>query len=107
MAEKKPCSGDWKEERRQRALALKQAGWRQCEIAAALDVTPSAVRQWMRRVEEEGEQALKTHPHSGAVALNQADQRGTEFDPAGVVAGSRSPRLSRGILDGCASRLGD
>jgi transposase len=68
MTEKKPCSGDWKEERRQRAWTLKQAGWRQCEIAAALDVTPSAVSQWMRHVQEEGEQALKAHPHAGAVA---------------------------------------
>jgi transposase len=68
MTEKKPCSRDWKEMRRERALALKQAGWRQCEIAAALDVTPAAVSQWMRCVHEHGEQALKAHPHAGAVA---------------------------------------
>ena len=75
MAAKKPCSGDWKEERRQRALALKHAGWRQCEIALALDVTPSAVSQWMRHVQEEGEQALIAHPHAGAVARLTTEER--------------------------------
>ena len=68
MTEKKPCSGDWKEMRRKRALALKQVGWRQCEIAAALDVTPAAVSQWMRRVHEQGDQVLEAHPHVGTVA---------------------------------------
>lgn len=38
---------DWKEIRRKRALDLKQQGWKQCEIAAALGVTAAAVSQWV------------------------------------------------------------
>ena len=75
MTETKACSSEWKETRRERALALKQAGWRQCEIAAALDVTPAAVSQWMRGVHEQGDQALKAHLHAGTVAKLTKEER--------------------------------
>jgi transcriptional regulator with XRE-family HTH domain len=44
-----PKKADWREERRQRAWALKQQGWHQKDIAAALGVSTSAVSQWCTR----------------------------------------------------------
>lgn len=55
----------WKEARRLQALALKQQGWKQTEIAEALGVTDGAVSQWMRVVDEQGASALLAQPHSG------------------------------------------
>lgn len=55
----------WKEARRLQALALKQKGWKQTEIAEALGVTDSAVSQWMRTVDEQGVAALLAQPHTG------------------------------------------
>src|SRR5438067_1689547 len=40
---------DWREARRLRAWELKQQGWQQRMIAAALGVTPGAVSQWLKR----------------------------------------------------------
>jgi DNA-binding transcriptional regulator LsrR (DeoR family) len=44
MAKDKTIS--WKEERRKRAWALYQTGWKQKYIAEALGVTRGAVSQW-------------------------------------------------------------
>jgi len=43
-----PQKADWREERRKRAWALKQRGWLQKDIAAALGVSAGAVSQCMR-----------------------------------------------------------
>lgn len=56
---------DWLEGRRRRAWELKQQGWKQQDIAAALGVTKGAVSQWMRRAREGGEEALRRHPPPG------------------------------------------
>jgi transposase len=56
---------DWLEGRRQRAWELKQQGWKQKDIAAALGVTKGAVSQWMRRAREGGVEALRRHPPKG------------------------------------------
>lgn len=56
---------DWLEGRRRRAWELKQQGWKQQDIAAALGVTPGAVSQWMRRAREGGVEALRRHPAKG------------------------------------------
>lgn len=64
MGTKKSTS--WKEERRERAWALHQAGWQQKDIAEALGVTRGAVSQWIRRGREGGEAALKDRPKPGA-----------------------------------------
>ncbi|HEV2457655.1 MAG TPA: winged helix-turn-helix domain-containing protein [Ktedonobacterales bacterium] len=56
---------DWREGRRRRAWELKQQGWKQQDIAAALAVTAGAVSQWLRRVREQGVEALRRHPAPG------------------------------------------
>ncbi len=52
--------GDWREERRRRAWALKQQGWSQRQIAVALGVTEGAVSQWVKRAREGGGVAALT-----------------------------------------------
>jgi transposase len=56
---------DWREGRRRRAWELKQAGWKQQDIAAALGVTPGAVSQWLKRGREQGVEGLRRHPAPG------------------------------------------
>ncbi len=75
MATNKPCSQDWKESRRQRALVLKRKGWKQQAIADALGITKGAVSQWMSAVREQGDEALGAYPHLGAVAKLSVKQR--------------------------------
>jgi len=57
---------DWREARRLRAWELKQAGWKQKDIAEALGVSQAAVSDWMRRGREGGPAALRNQPKSGA-----------------------------------------
>jgi transposase len=56
---------DWREGRRRRAWELKQQGWQQQDIAAALGVTPGAVSPWLTRAREQGVEALRRHPAPG------------------------------------------
>ena len=56
---------DWREGRRRRAWELKEQGWQQQDIAAALGVTGGAVSQWLRRARERGVEALRRHPAPG------------------------------------------
>ncbi|HXG10446.1 MAG TPA: helix-turn-helix domain-containing protein [Gemmataceae bacterium] len=56
---------DWKEWRRMRALRLKQEGWSQRAIAAALGVSPAAVSQWLAAADRDGPDALRSHPAPG------------------------------------------
>lgn len=44
-----------------RALELKQLGWKQRDIAAALDVTEGAVSQWVASARQGGREALVSH----------------------------------------------
>src|SRR5215472_7952532 len=62
MSTKKPPRLDWREGRRHRAWELKQQGWKQQDIAAALGVTPGAVSQWLKRGREQGLEGLRRHP---------------------------------------------
>jgi transposase len=57
---------NWKEARRLQAWHLKQKGWPQRQIAAALGVSEAAVSQWMTRARKGGPQALQHRPPSGA-----------------------------------------
>jgi transposase len=56
---------DWREGRRRRAWELKQQGWKQQDIAAALGVTEGAVSQWLKRAHEQGVEGLRRHPAPG------------------------------------------
>jgi len=70
-----PYKADWREERRKRAWALKEQGWRQKDIAVALGVSEGAVSQWLKRAREGGVDALASHPGPGGVARLSAEQR--------------------------------
>jgi len=56
---------DWREGRRRRAWELKEHGWKQQDIAAALGVTEGAVSQWLKRGREQGVEGLRRHPAPG------------------------------------------
>lgn len=45
-------SGNWRQERRLRALALYHKGWQQKLIAEALGVTKGAVSQWLKKAKD-------------------------------------------------------
>jgi transposase len=49
-----PQKADWREERRKRAWTLKQQGWPQKDIAAALGVSEGAESQWLKRARVAG-----------------------------------------------------
>src|SRR5258708_13791358 len=71
-----PPKADWREERRKRAWALKQEGWSQKDIAAALGVSEGAVSQWLRRAREGGGVgALTRRPPPGMTPRLSAEQR--------------------------------
>ena len=57
---------NWKEARRLQAWHLKQQGWPQHQIAAALGVSAGAVSQWMTRARQAGPEALRHRPSPGA-----------------------------------------
>jgi transposase len=66
---------DWREWRRLRAWDLKQAGWKQRDIATALGVSEAAVSQWLTRARQTGAAALHTQPRPGAPPRLTAAQR--------------------------------
>src|ERR671917_2444425 len=66
----------WQEARRERAFELKQHGWKPCEIAEALGVSPAAVSQWLAKVREHGMQAWRAKPRpTGPIKLTAAQLR--------------------------------
>lgn len=66
MARENVCPRNWKEARRLRALALKQHGWKQQQIAEALGVSKMAVSLWMTTARSDGQQALLSRSRPGA-----------------------------------------
>jgi transposase len=56
---------DWREWRRLRVLQLKQQGWRQRDIAAALGTSEVSVSRWLGRAREGGPEALLSRPAPG------------------------------------------
>src|SRR5216684_9248485 len=91
---------DWREGRRRRAWELKQAGWKQQDIAAALGVTSGAVSQWLARARAQGvEEGLRRHPAPGPRPCAQA-HAGTVRPVAGALGSwGGSVRVSRAGLD--------
>ena len=65
---------DWREGRRRRAWELKEQGWKQQDIAAALGVTGGAVSQWLKRAREQGVAGLRRHPAPGPTPKLTATQ---------------------------------
>src|SRR5438105_13571417 len=66
---------DWNEGRRLRAWELKQQGWKQRTIAAALGVTPGAVSQWLKRALTGGVEALRNRVRPGPTPKLTPEQR--------------------------------
>jgi hypothetical protein len=56
----------WKDARRFQAWQLKQQGWPQRQITAALGISEAAVSPWMTRARPEGAEALRRRPSPGA-----------------------------------------
>jgi transposase len=65
MMKGKRQTKNWKEKRRLHAVKLKRAGWNHKDIASALDVSPAAVCQWIKQMENTGTQRLYARPHTG------------------------------------------
>src|SRR5438445_9247721 len=57
--------GGWREWRRFRALQLKEQGWFQRHIAAALGVTEDAVSRWLVRARNGGPETLRSRTSPG------------------------------------------
>lgn len=55
----------WKEKRRFHAWKLKCKGWKQKDIATALDVTEGAVSRWLKTCRQRGRAGLWARPHLG------------------------------------------
>lgn len=66
---------DWREARRFRAWELKQKGWKQKDIAAALGATEGAVSLWVTQAEQEGVERLKTRKPPGRPPRMREEQR--------------------------------
>jgi transposase len=55
---------------------LKSKGWKQREIATALDVSEGAVSRWFKSVEDKGKESLQARPHTGRrPELSQEEKR--------------------------------
>lgn len=59
---------------RRRCVELKQAGWRQADIARAFGLTAGWVSQTLKTYREQGESGLMTGKRTGAPARLTADQ---------------------------------
>jgi transposase len=75
MSKTKAAQLDWRDGRRRRAWELKEQGWKQTAIAAALGVTPGAVSQWLKRARSQGVEALRGHRAAGPPPRLTAAQR--------------------------------
>jgi transposase len=66
---------DWRAWRRLRALHLKQQGWYQRDIAAALNVSEETVSRWLARARADGPEARLAHPAPGHPSERSPAQR--------------------------------
>ena len=65
MSIKKSQTTIWKEKRRCHAKKLAEQGWKQKDIAIALDVSKGAVSQWLKVCKAEGISGLLARAHTG------------------------------------------
>jgi transposase len=75
MSKKKARVTNWKERRRIHALKLKRSGWKQKDIATALDVSKGAVSQWLKVATEDGEKSLRARPRIGRIPKLTASEK--------------------------------
>ena len=68
MSKTKPQTTIWKEKRRFHAISLADKGWKQKDIAIALDVSKGAVSQWQKASKKQGQESLRTRPHTGRLS---------------------------------------
>jgi transposase len=59
-----------------RALARARQGWKQRDIAAALDASETAVSRWLAAARRDGPEVLRSHPAPGPVAKLTPEQLG-------------------------------
>ena len=59
-----------------RALALARQGWKQRDIAAALDASETAVSRWLAAARRGGPETLRSHPAPGPVVKLTPEQLG-------------------------------
>lgn len=52
--------------KRLQGLSLLKQGWKVCDVAAAMLVTPRAIENWVHRYNREGKQGLQEKPKKGA-----------------------------------------
>lgn len=67
---------------RHRCVELKQAGWKQADIARAFGLTPAWVSQTLKTFRQQGESGLTTGKRTGApprLTIEQLDQLTTEL----------------------------
>jgi len=109
-AEPRDQPASWLEDRRFRAWALYEQGWKQPAIAAALGVTRGAVRQWIKRGRDGGRKALRHQPPPGAPARLTAKQRTqvpvllAKGAPTYGFAGDRWPAKRVAVVINCQRR---
>src|SRR4051812_25933703 len=65
---------DWREWRRMRAWDLARRGWKQRDIAIALDASEGAVSRWLAAARRGGPEALRSHPGPGPSAKLTPEQ---------------------------------
>lgn|SRR5215471_5377209 len=93
--------GDWGETRRFKALELRDSGWSQPDIAAALGVTRGAVSQWLRRADVEGRDSLRHRRGPGRTSRLNRDQAArlmTLLMGSPQAAGLQSEAWTRGVV---------
>jgi len=61
VSKEKLQSTNWKECSRVQSLKIKRNGWKQKDIAFALNVSKGAVCQWLTLAGEEGKRGLYAH----------------------------------------------
>jgi transposase len=66
---------NWREWRRLRAVHLKQQGWHQREIAAALGICEETVSRWLARARHGGPEALRARSAPGRPPKLTSDQK--------------------------------
>src|SRR3954447_2704077 len=74
MTSSNPQPHDWREWGRMRALDLSRQGWKQRDIAVALDASEGAVSRWLAAARRGGPEALRSHPRPGPLGKLTAEQ---------------------------------